>query len=180
MGGENAVVAIYHSRTDAEEAVRELQKSGYNMTRLSIIGQGYHTHIEECVTGYYSTGNRMKRWGKLGAFRGSIWSLLSGAAFFVIPGIGPILGAGPVVSWIVGALEGAVAVGGLSALGAGLCGIGIRKDSALEYETALKTAKFLLIAHGSQDDVTLAKEILHATPAIALEMHAGELAMQAV
>jgi hypothetical protein len=38
----------------------------------------------------------------------------------MIPGLGPILAAGPVVAWIVGALEGAVVVGGLSALGAGL------------------------------------------------------------
>ena len=43
-----------------------------------------------------------------------------GAGFFVIPSIGPLLAFGPLVSWIIGAMEGAVVVGGLSARGAGL------------------------------------------------------------
>jgi hypothetical protein len=79
--------------------------------------------------------------------------------------------AGPVVGWLVGALEGAVVVGGLSALGAGLYGLGIPKDSVLQYETALKTDKFLLIAHGSADEINRAKEILNRTKPEALEHH---------
>ncbi len=117
MAQENAVVAIYHTHTDAEAAIQELQKAGYDMTKLSIVGKDYHT--EEHVTGYYTTGDRMRYWGKLGAFWGGIWGLLFGAAFFAIPGLGPILAAGPVVAWIVGALEGAVVIGGLDALAAG-------------------------------------------------------------
>ena len=101
MTQENAVVAIYHTHTDAEAAVRELQKAGYDMRKLSIVGKDYHT--DEHVTGYYSTGDRMKYWGKLGAFWGGIWGLLFGTAFFAIPGLGPIVAAGPVVAWIVGA-----------------------------------------------------------------------------
>ena len=62
------------------------------------------------MVGYYNTGDRMKHWGKLGAFWGGIWGMLFGAAFFAIPGLGPILVAGPLVAWIVGALEGAVVV----------------------------------------------------------------------
>jgi hypothetical protein len=68
--------------------------------------------------------------------------------------------AGPLVVWIVGALESAVVVGGLSALGAGLFSLGIPKDSILKYETALKTDKFLVIAHGSADEMARAKDIL--------------------
>ncbi len=63
--------------------------------------------------------------------------MLFGSAFFVISGIGPLLVAGPLVAWIVGAVEGAVVVGGLSAIGAGLYSIGIPKNSIVEYETAL-------------------------------------------
>jgi hypothetical protein len=59
---------------------------------------------------------------------------------------------GPLVGWIVGALEGAVVVGGLSALGAGLYSIGIPKDSIVEYETALKSDKFLVLAYGAADE----------------------------
>jgi hypothetical protein len=67
----------------------------------------------------------MKYWGKLGAFWGGVWGLLFGSAMFLIPGVGPLLVAGPLVGWIVGALEGAVVVGGLSAMGAGLYSLGI-------------------------------------------------------
>src|SRR5271155_4267373 len=107
----------------------------------------------------------------MGAFWGGLWGLLVGAAFFWVPGVGPLLVAGPVIAWIVGALEGAVVVGGLSALGAGLYGLGIPKDSILQYETALKTDKFLLLAHGSQDEVTKAKEILDRTNPDTMEHH---------
>src|SRR5579863_2232482 len=164
---ENAVVAIYNTHTDAEEAIKELQKSGFNLKKLSIVGKDYHT--EEHVVGYYNTGNRMKYWGKMGAFWGGFWGLLFGAAFFAIPGIGPVLVAGPLVAWIIGALEGAVVVGGLSAIGAGLYSIGIPKDSILQYETALKSNKFLLIAHGTAEEVAKARDIIQTTPHVQVE-----------
>jgi hypothetical protein len=113
-----------------------------------------NTYIDEHAVGYYSTGDRMKYWGKLGAIWGGFWGLLLGSAFFVIPGIGPVLVAGSAVAWIVGVLEGAVVVGGLSAVGAALYSIGIPKDSIVQYETDLKTDKFLLVcawySHGSR------------------------------
>src|ERR1700677_2840497 len=161
MAIENSVVAIYQTHTDADRAVKELQRGGVDMKKLSIVGKGYHT--DEQVVGYYNTGDRMKYWGKTGAFWGGFWGLLFGSALFVIPGLGPILAAGPVVAWIVGALEGAVVVGGLSALGAGLYSMGIPKDSILQYETALKTDKFLLIVHGSVEEMTHAKGIISGT-----------------
>jgi hypothetical protein len=162
-------VAIYPSHTAAEAAVKELQQSGFDMKKLSIVGRDYHT--DEHVVGYYNVGDQMKHWGKIGAFWGWIWGCLFGSAFFFIPGIGPLLIAGPLVGWLVGALESAAVVGGLSALGAGLFSLGIPKDSILKYETALKTDKFLLLAHGSMDEITRAKEILNRTKPETLEHH---------
>src|SRR5580700_11186980 len=118
MTKNNAVVAIYKSHSEAEAAVKELQTSGFDMKKLSIVGRDYHT--DENVIGYYNAGDRMKSWGKAGAFWGGIWGLLFGSAFFLIPGAGPLLMAGPIVGWIAGALEGAAVVGGLSVIGAGL------------------------------------------------------------
>ena len=161
MSETNAVVAIYDTHSQAEEAVKELQRSGVDMKKLSIVGKDYHT--EEQVVGYYNTGDRMKYWGKLGAFWGGLWGMLFGAAFFAIPGIGPVLVAGPLVAWIVGALEGAVVVGGLGAIGAGLYSIGIPKDSVVKYETAIKSDKFLVLAHGTADEVAKAKDIMQTT-----------------
>jgi len=140
------------------------------MKKLSVIGKDYHT--DEQVTGYYNTGDRMKYWGKMGAFWGRVWGLLVGAAFFWVPGIGPILIAGPLTAAFVGALEGAVVVGGLSAMGAALYSIGIPKDSVLRYETAIKADKYLLVAHGFGDDFDKAKDILEATKPVSLDEHA--------
>ena len=89
-------------------------------------------------------------------------------------GLGPILVAGPLVAWIVGALEGAVVVGGLSALGAGLYSIGIPKDSVVKYETALKSDKFLLLAHGTADEVAKARDIMQTTHAVEVAVHAAQ------
>ena len=174
MSQMNSVVAIYDTHSQAEEAVKELQRSGFDMKKMSIVGRDYHT--DEHVVGYYNTGDRMKYWGKLGAFWGGIWGLLFGAAFFAIPGIGPVLVAGPLVAWIVGALEGAVVVGGLSALGAGLYSIGIPKDSVVKYELALKSDKFLVLAHGTADEVAKAKDIIQSTRPVEVALHATERA----
>jgi len=176
MTMNHSVVAIYPSHLAAEEAIKELQRSGYELKKLSIIGRDIHT--EEHVVGYYNLDDRMKAWGKLGAFWGGVWGLFFGSAFFLVPGLGPLLVAGHLVAWMVAALEGAVVVGGLSIVGAALYNLGIPKDSVVRYETALKTGKFVLIAHGSMFDTTLAREILDRTHPESLDHHehaAGEL-----
>jgi len=172
MSETNSVVAIYQTHSEAEEAVKELQRSGFDMKKMSIVGKDYHT--DEHVVGYYNTGDRMKYWGKQGAFWGGLWGMLFGAAFFVIPGLGPILVAGPLVAWIIGALEGAVVVGGLSALGAGLYSIGIPKNSVVKYEEALRSDRFLLLAHGTANEVAKARDILQTTHPMEVALHAAE------
>ena len=166
----NAVVAVYQSHDEAEKCVLELQRSGFDMKKLSIIGRDYHT--DEHVVGYYNMGDRVKYWGSQGAFWGGIWGWLFGSAAFFIPGVGPLVFAGPVVGWIVGALEGSVLVGGVSALGACFYSLGIPKDSILLYETALKSGKFLVIAHGTAEETASARKIIDGTPSETTEAHA--------
>jgi uncharacterized membrane protein len=175
MSKQNFVVAVFQSHAQAEDAVRELQKDGFDMKKLSIVGKDYHT--EEHVVGYYNTGDRMLYWGKLGAFWGGFWGLLFGSAFFWVPGVGPLVVAGPLVMWIVGALESAVVTGGLTALGAGLYSIGIPRNSVLQYETAVKNDKLLLVAHGTADEVERARNLLHQTEAETTTVHAEPAAI---
>jgi hypothetical protein len=169
MSKKNATIAVFEDHTGAEDAVKELQKSGFDVKKLSIVGKDYHS--DEHVVGYYNSGDRIKYWGKLGAFWGGLWGLLFGSAFFFIPGIGPIVVGGPLVAWIVGALEGAAVVGGVSAVGAALYSIGIPKDSILKYETSLKANKFLLVVHGTADEVERAGQILKSTNATETNVH---------
>ena len=172
MNEHNAAVAVYGTHVGAEEAVKKLQHAGVDMHALSIVGKDIHT--DEHVVGYYNTGDRMKYWGKAGAFWGGLWGMLFGAAFFVVPGIGPLLVAGPLVTWIIGALEGAIVVGGVSAVGAGLFSMGIPKDSVVQYETELKTDKFLVVVHGTAAEVEGARKIIEDTQPVRVIVHAAE------
>ena len=167
-------VGLFSNHQDAESAVKELQKSGFDMKKLSVVGKDYHT--EENVVGYYNTGDRMATWGKLGLFWGWIWGVLFGSAFFIIPGIGAVMVGGPLVSWIIGALETAVVIGGFTALGGALASIGIPKDSVLRYETALKADKFMLIVHGTVQEVEKAKNILMQNKADEAAVHEATIA----
>lgn len=155
---QSSAVAICKTHTEAEQVVKELQQAGYDMKKLSIIGKDYHE--EDKIKGYYNTGDRMKKWGSLGAFWGGLWGFVFGAGFFFIPGIGQLAMGGYIVSSLVGALEGVIVVGGLSAFGAALWSIGIPKDSVIDYEAALKADKFLVIAHGTSEDVEKAQDIM--------------------
>lgn len=177
MKDTNAVIAVYDNHSSAEDAVKELQKSGFDMKKLSVVGKDYHT--DEHVVGYYNAGDRMKYWGKLGAFWGGFWGLLFGSAFFWVPAIGPVLVAGPLVAWIVAGLEDALIVGGLSAIGAGLFSIGIPKDSIITYDTAVKAGQYLVIAHGTSADAAKAKNILSTLKPIQVTDHVLEPALQA-
>jgi hypothetical protein len=165
----NSAVGIFNDHHDAENAINELQKSGYDMKKLSIVGKDYHS--EENVIGYYNTGDRIATWGKFGIFWGWVWGILLGSAFLFIPTIGPVIVGGPLASWIIGALGTAVVVGGLSALGGALASIGIPKNSIIKYETALKAHKFILIAHGTLQEVEKARDILIQNKAEEAEVH---------
>jgi len=168
----NATVGLFSNHQNAENAVKDLQKFGYDMKKLSVIGKDYHS--EENVVGYYNTGDRIATWGKFGLFWGWVWGILFGSAFFLIPGIGPVMVGGPLVSWILGALETAVITGGLTALGGALASIGIPEDSIVRYETAIKADKFLLLVHGSVQEVEKARDILLRNKAEEANIHHDE------
>jgi hypothetical protein len=168
---DNVTVGIFRSHAEAEAAITQLQQAGFDMKKLSIVGKDYETR--EDVVGYYTTGDRMTRWGAAGAFWGGIWGLLFGAAFFLVPGIGPVLVAGPLVAAIVGALETAVVAGELSAIGAGLYSLGIPKNSVLAYEGAIHAGKYVLVAHGTEAEAARARELLSGGDAELAEQHAA-------
>ena len=143
--------------------LKALSKSGYGVKKLSIIGKGYHT--EETPIGFYTMGDRIKTWGGIGAFWGGIWGLLIAPAVFFLPGLGLVAMAGPVVAALVGALEGAVLVGGVSAIGAALTQIGVPKGNVMKYEMALKVDKYVLVVHGSIEEQDKARTVLEQTKA---------------
>ena len=152
---------VFNSHTEAEEAIQVLHRGGFDVKKLSLVGKGYHS--EEHPVGFYSTGDKVRAWGGTGAFWGGIWGLLLAPAVFFLPGIGLVAMAGPLVAALVGALEGAVVVGGLSALGAALTQIGVPEDQVIKYETALKVDKYVLTVHGNAAELQSARSLLEAS-----------------
>jgi hypothetical protein len=163
MSNPDSAFFVFDTHAAAEDAIRTLGKSGFDMKKLSLVGKGYHS--EEKPMGFYTAGDRIKAWGGTGAFWGGIWGMLLAPAVFLLPGIGVVGMAGPFVATLVGALEGAVVVGGLTALGAALAQIGVPKDQIIKYEAALKVDKYLLVVHGSAEDQEKARSVLAAAKA---------------
>jgi hypothetical protein len=150
------VVRVYDPHAETNATLQDLESSGFAMNQLSIVGRDYHSD-KPVIGGYHNAGDRMKTWGELANSWGGLPGLLLGSGFYFIPAIGPVIVFGPLVSSIVRALKVAVFPDELSALGAGLHSIGVPKHSIMEYETAIKFDKFIIIAHGTPDDLANAK-----------------------
>ncbi len=152
MGEHNAVIAICTTHAEAEAAIKELKRAAFNVKKLSIVGKDYHT--DKHVVGYYNIGDGIKYWGT------------------AIPGIGTVLIAGPLIGWVLRALEETVVTGELTAIGAALNSLGVHKDSVLQYETALKSSKFILLAHGTAEEVAHARCIIQTKRARSIGTYA--------
>jgi hypothetical protein len=171
MDKVDTIVAVFADHNAAETAVKKLAASGFEMKNLSVVGKGYHT--DEKVIGFYNIGDRIKFWGSRGAFWGGLWGLFFGGLFMTIPVVGHVVVLGYLAATAISAVEGALLVGGLSALGATLYSIGIPKDSVIQYEAALKADSFLVTAHVAAAEIARAKAILTTANPSRLDVHAG-------
>lgn len=165
----DSVVAVFPDHEAAETAVKKLTTANFKMNDLSIVGKGYHS--EEKVTGFYSAGDRIKFWGTRGAFWGGFWGLFFGGLIMTVPVVGQVVVLGYLATLAMAAIENAVVIGGLSALGAALYGIGIPEDSVIQYEAAIKADGFVVMAHGTEEEVARAKSILATVKPTSLDIH---------
>jgi uncharacterized membrane protein len=135
------VVGVYKSEQEAIAAVEDLKTQGYATRDISIMGRDSRevdtvteetdTEVVDGITTGALTG------GALGGLTG----LLAGAGALAIPGIGPIVAAGPIAAVLTGAVTGA-GVGGLTGA---LVGIGIPKEEAKYYSNSVKEGKILVL-----------------------------------
>ena len=164
------VIAVHASHSGAESAVRALGRAGFDLKKVSIVGKGGLGN--EHALGFYTLGDRVRAWGASGGFWGAAWALLLGSAVFVMPPLGVVAAAGPITLALVAALESAAVVGGVSALCVALVSLGVPREQAIRYEADVAADRFLVIVHGSADDVARAREIIAtADAAHALPFH---------
>jgi uncharacterized membrane protein len=156
----NAVIGVYATQQDAEQAIRALERDGFDMTKLSILARGMAE--ERHVIGTDTAIRRTSRW----ASWGGLWGLLFGALFWV-PGVGHVAVGGYLLWLLTTGLAGTA--GG--ALGGALTSLGIPKDGILRYEADLKADKWLLIAHGTAAEVDHARALLEAGDAERVDTH---------
>jgi len=168
MSDANAVVAIYDNRSQAEEAVKELQRSGVDIKNLSIVGTHYHT--EEHVVGFCTARDRMMYWGMLGAFWGGLFGISFGGVLFSTPDINSAWAPGPLSGWIIGAFEGGLVIGGICALGAGLYSVGVPKDHVLLYQADFKADKYLVMTRGTEDEVANTRNLVRTLSPVEAEV----------
>lgn len=174
MQPTGTVIAVFAGHAAADKVVKSLASSGIDIKNLSVIGKGYHT--EEKVIGFYNIGDRMKVWGSRGALWGGLWGLFFGGLFLTIPVVGHVIVLGYLAATIASAIEGAAVIGGLSMIGAALSSIGIPKDSVMTCEAAVKTDSFLVMAHGTAEEMLRARVILDAASAFSVDAYDGVLA----
>jgi|SRR5580692_372752 hypothetical protein len=169
METTGTTIAVFSDHEKAEAAIRSLQNAGIDMKKLSIVGKDFHT--EEHALGFYNVGDRMKVWGKLGAFWGSLGAMLFGSALLFIPVVGHVIVLGPLVSTFVELLEGAALGGSAGLFGGALFSIGIPKDSVVKYEREIKAGHFLVLAQGSSAEVETARSLLARQAPMDLAAH---------
>src|SRR5271154_2776172 len=116
MSGNSTDIAIatFSDHERAASAVKALQRAGFNMKRISIVGKDYE--VQEHVIGYLNAGDRAKIFGKYGAYWGGLMGILFGSAMLFVPVFGHLIILGPLAAALFGGLESAVVVGGVSAL----------------------------------------------------------------
>jgi hypothetical protein len=112
--------------------------------------------------------------GKYGAFWGGLMGVLFGSALMFVPIVGHIVVLGPLAAMLFSGLQGAVTVGGVSALAGALMSVGIPKDSVLRYETALRANKFILMFHGDNQEILRPQEALKSSGLSSFEHHCGQ------
>ncbi|MDB9511399.1 hypothetical protein PN499_09425 [Kamptonema animale CS-326] len=162
----HTIVGSFPSHAEAERVVLELQKEGFDMEKLSIIGKDYQT--TENVRGFLTWKDTAKvgavGGGYWGSFVGGLFGILAGAGVLFIPGMAPLIIAGPITGVLAGWLEGTLVGGAGAAVVGGLAGalegLGIPKNEILKYETKIQGGEFTILVTGSNEDVSQAKRML--------------------
>ena len=167
----HTIVGFFPSREQAESAVSELVREGFSRDQVSIIAGGPHSAASTTGTAHDTpnlgpipeTGST-EDVGEKAAIGGMAGAIL-GIAALAIPGIGPILAAGPLAMALTGAAAGA-ATGGLIGV---FTNDGIPEDRAHHYSKAITSGNVMVSVHASQDRVDHAAAVLDRSGAVNID-----------
>ena len=155
---KDVFLQTYDTYDDAAKAIQRLLEGGVLKKYISVLAKGEQEELNEFE--YNKENEDIIFWGEQGAFWGSLWGLLTGGMLMWVPGFGPLVATGPILAALAGMIGGAATLGSISALAAWLVDLGIEESLAHKYKELLEQGKILLIVHGNEDAIKLAKEIL--------------------
>jgi uncharacterized membrane protein len=150
------VFCIAKTHSQAEQIVQRLQTSGFPSEEISILlpdTEGKHDigHVKASKAPEGATTG-----AATGGVTGGVLGLLAGIGALAIPGVGPLIAAGPIMA----ALSGAAIGGATGGIVGGLIGLGIPEIEAKRYEEKLKAGNYLIAVHTRDgDEKDLAKKI---------------------
>ena len=162
MAAKIAVLGVYANYASVETAVDVLKEAGFRNTDISVLfpDRAGSTHFA------HDKGTRAPAGAAVGAGTGAVlggalgW--LAGLGALAIPGLGPVIAAGPIMAALAGVGAGG-AVGGITGA---LIGLGIPEHVAKRYEVRVKEGGILLSVHSDNADWTKrAKDLLERTGA---------------
>ena len=150
------VVGIFNSKSAAEAAVGQLRGAGYD-EEISIVTspEGHSSDFER--------GRSMSAGAATGGIVGGIAGIALGASALAVPGIGPLLAAGPVSALLTGVTTGGI-IGGLSSWG-------ITGAEGRRYENALREGKILAFVHTDEGRVDEASQMMRNSGAESVRKH---------
>jgi hypothetical protein len=144
----NAVFGIFPTRQSAEEAVNSVRVAGFRNTDISALFPDNVGTKDLGVEKNTKAPETMAVGATSGAVVGGVLGWLVGVGMLVVPDVGPLLAAGPIVA----ALAGVGAVGALGGIVGALLGLGMPEYEAKRYEGRVKHGCILLSVHCDNHD----------------------------
>jgi len=163
MAGKNtAVFGIYKTVDQAEQTVNRLVAAGFTNDDISVLLPDNESTRKFAHKKDTKAPEGTATGATAGGVVGGALGLLAGIGALAIPGVGPLIAAGP----IMGALAGVGVGGAVGGLIGALVGMGIPEYEAKRYEGRVKEGGILISVHcDTSEEIDRAKEILKQTGA---------------
>lgn len=159
---EGTVIGIFESEDIAEKAVRNMKEKGFGDNEISIVAKDHKGEVGEDGDISYEDQNLADGTAAGGAL-GGLTGLLAGAGALLIPGVGPIIAAGPLAGALTGVVTGGVA--------GGLIDYGIPEERGEHYEQKVKEGNILVTLRTEEEKAEEASSILKKYGAEDVEIH---------
>jgi hypothetical protein len=162
---QQAVIAVFTDFDTAYRAVERLVEAGLRPDQISVVGRDLQSEVR--LNGYVTAGDIAGPSAATGAWVGGLFGLLAGSALLFVPGAGPLIVLGPLAAAAAGAGEGALLGGVVGAV----LGHFVAKRHLPKYEQLVRAGNYLVVVHGTDEEVDHARQALTAAGSTDVQRH---------